>query len=138
MCWKLASCWRKGEVLDYEVGVGAEGGAQRSKEAEKQGTHRVIMHDGEPHQPKPDAHRRHRRKTHAADGVLASDTIVWWRKQNKLLWLRRPEDEVPVLRRGNPGCRDLVPVLRRDAERGTLATARRRRKVHLCPAKGCD
>jgi hypothetical protein len=27
--------------------VGAEGGAQRSKEAEKHGNHRVIVHDGE-------------------------------------------------------------------------------------------
>jgi hypothetical protein len=37
----------QGEVLDCEVRAGAEGGTQRSKEAEKQGTHRVIMHDGE-------------------------------------------------------------------------------------------
>jgi hypothetical protein len=30
-----------------KVRVGAEGGAQRSKEAEKHGNHRVIVHDGE-------------------------------------------------------------------------------------------
>jgi len=37
----------QGEVLDCEVRAGAEGGTQRSNEAEEQGTHRVIMHDGE-------------------------------------------------------------------------------------------
>ena len=31
--------------------MGAEGEAQRSEEAEKQGTHRVIMRDGEPCRP---------------------------------------------------------------------------------------
>jgi len=37
----------QGEVLDCEVRAGAERGTQRSKEAEEQGTHRVIVHDGE-------------------------------------------------------------------------------------------
>ena len=42
----------QGEVLDHEVRAGAEGGAQRSKEAEEQGTHRVIMQDGETCRPR--------------------------------------------------------------------------------------
>jgi hypothetical protein len=36
---------------NYEVRTGAEGGAQRSKEADKQGPHRVIMRDGETCRP---------------------------------------------------------------------------------------
>ena len=43
----------QGEVLDCEVRAGAEGGTQRSKETEEQGTHRVIMHDGEAWRPNP-------------------------------------------------------------------------------------
>ena len=43
----------QGEVLDCEVRAAMEGGTQRSKEAEEQGTHRVIMRDGEAWRPNP-------------------------------------------------------------------------------------
>ncbi len=38
----------KGKVLQCKVRTGAEGGTQGSKEAQDQGNHRAMMHDGCP------------------------------------------------------------------------------------------
>ena len=43
----------QGEVLQGEVGAGAEGGPQGSKQAQKQGDHRAIVHDGRLSRPGP-------------------------------------------------------------------------------------
>ena len=43
----------QGEVLQGEVGASAEGGPQGSKQAQKQGDHRAIVHNGRLSRPGP-------------------------------------------------------------------------------------
>jgi hypothetical protein len=62
----------QGEVLECEVRAGAEGGTQRSKEAEEQKTHPCDYARWRGVAAKPTVHHRHRRKTHVADDALAN------------------------------------------------------------------
>jgi hypothetical protein len=64
----------QGEVLDCEGRAGAEGGTQRSKEAEEQETHPCDYARWRGMAARLTVHHRHRRKTHVADDVLANHT----------------------------------------------------------------
>jgi len=59
----------KGKVLQCKVRAGAEGGTQGSKEAQDQGNHRAIMHDGGFLAASSVPRHRHRRQTDGADDL---------------------------------------------------------------------
>jgi len=66
----------QGEVFDCEVRAAAEGGAQRSKEAEEQGTHPCDYARWRGMATRPTVHHRHRGKTHVADDVVANHRTI--------------------------------------------------------------